>query len=392
MYLFLFGRDYKLSTLELLSYLKLNNISYSLISTTTSYAIFDFKNQKLNFNNILNDLGGITRIYRIFHKSEKFNSDFLNKFDVNYPKKFNYSISSVNITLNQIQFLTETFKEQFKFEKTKAVYKKPKKQQDKKENTIVNPNNYYSYGLDKGFELFVSKHDNIYYYGVAIACYDPKELITKDTLRPMQEKLHSTSFRLTKIMINLLGLKKGKRILDPFCGLGTFLIEGLYQGYQVIGIDKDRDMVVKSKKNLIWAIDHFKLKDNYTVLNGDSSTLRFSADAVVFEPYMGPFISKLPNADRVNNILGNLKPLYDNLFKNLYNNLKPKTKVIFILPEFKTYDGKLFGISDNIFLKNGFEYSDFSKINAGIDIKNPIFYQTPNDSKINRYIYIIERK
>jgi len=193
-------------------------------------------------------------------------------------------------------------------------------------------------------------------------------------------------------MINLLGLKKGKRILDPFCGLGTFLIEGLYQGYQVIGIDKDRDMVVKSKKNLIWAIDHFKLKDNYTVLNGDSSKLRFSADAVVFEPYMGPFISKLPNSDRVNNILGNLKPLYDNLFKNLYNNLKPKTKVIFILPEFKTYDGKLFGISDNIFLKNGFEYSDFSKINAGIDIKNPIFYQTPNDSKINRYIYIIERK
>jgi len=375
-----------------LSYFKSNNISYSLISTTTSYAIFDFKGIKFNFKKILNELGGITRIYRIFYKSEKFSADFLNKFDVNYPKKFNYSISSVNITVNQIQFITETFKEQFKFEKTKAVYKKPKKQQDKKENTIVNPHNYYSYGLDKGFELFVGKHYGIYYYGIAIECYDPKELIAKDTLRPMQEKLHSTSFRLTKIMINLLGLKKGKKILDPFCGLGTFLIEGLYQGYQVIGIDKDRDMVVKSKKNLIWAIGNFKLKDNFTVLNGDSSKLNFTVDAVVFEPYMGPFINKLPNAERVNNIIGTLKPLYSNLFKNLYNNLKPKTKVVFILPEFKTYDGKVFGVTEDVFLRNGFGFYDFKKINATIDIKNPVFYQTPNDSKINRYIYILERK
>jgi len=36
-----------------------------------------------------------------------------------------------------------------------------------------------------------------------------------------------------------LGTKKGKLVLDPFCGYGTTLVEGLLAGHNVIGIDID---------------------------------------------------------------------------------------------------------------------------------------------------------
>jgi len=193
-------------------------------------------------------------------------------------------------------------------------------------------------------------------------------------------------------MINILGLKKGKRILDPFCGFGNFLIEGLSKGYNVLGIDKEREKVISSKKNLAWAVSYFKYTNDFTVLHGDSSKLNFSVDGVVFEPYMGPFISKLPNFLRAKSIVDSLNKLYSDLFRNLYSNLKPKTRIVCILPELKTYDNQLLKVSDSVFLNNGFDYLDTSKITNQISIENPIFYAAANDSKINRYIYILERK
>jgi tRNA G10 N-methylase Trm11 len=193
-------------------------------------------------------------------------------------------------------------------------------------------------------------------------------------------------------MINILGLKKGKRLMDPFCGFGNFLIEGLSKGYNVLGIDNDRNKVISSKKNLTWAASYFKYSNDFTVLNGDSSKLKFSADGVVFEPYMGPFISKLPNFLRAKSIVDSLNKLYSDLFRNLYDNLKPKTRVVCILPELKTYDDQFLRVSESVFLNNGFIFLEISKITKEVSIQNPIFYAAANESKINRYIYILERK
>jgi tRNA G10 N-methylase Trm11 len=107
---------------------------------------------------------------------------------------------------------------------------------------------------------------------------------------------------------------------------------------------------------------------------------------------MGPFISKLPNFLRAKSIVDSLNKLYSDLFRNLYSNLKPKTRIVCILPELKTYDDQLLKVSDSVFLNNGFSYLDTSKITNQVSIENPIFYAAANDSKINRYIYILERK
>ena len=59
-------------------------------------------------------------------------------------------------------------------------------------------------------------------------------------------------------MINLIGLKEGETLCDPFCGTGTTLLESESMGINAIGIDFDENMCQKSKENL--EINNYKSK------------------------------------------------------------------------------------------------------------------------------------
>ncbi|MBA4436838.1 MAG: TRM11 family SAM-dependent methyltransferase [Nitrosopumilus sp.] len=61
---------------------------------------------------------------------------------------------------------------------------------------------------------------------------------------------HELDWKLTKAMINLIGLKKGETVCDPFCGTGTTLLEAESMGIHGIGLDFDEKMVEITKKNL----------------------------------------------------------------------------------------------------------------------------------------------
>jgi len=389
MYLFLLGRDFKLSKLELIIYLKTLNIKYSIISDHEKYILINFF-QKINLNKVITDLGGITRISKIFHKSEKIDSNFINYLDLDTPKKFNYSVSSIDIDDKEIESVLVILKDYYKSIKSKAVYKKPRKFKSER-LTIVNPDNYFSWKLDNGFELFVIKEKNIYYFGKTVASSSSKENRFKDTNRPFRKNLHTTSFRLARIMVNLLGLEKNKTILDPFCGTGTFLIEALIRNYNVIGVDKNNEMADISLKNLNWAQKQFNFNNTYKVITGNSTKIKFKADACVSEPFMGPFLDNLPNTFRAQKIVSNLSVLYSDLFENLNLNLKKNAIVVFVLPEFRTFDNKIVNVSENVFFKNNFKKLDVSLLDGDIKLENPIFYTAPNGSKINRYIYILKR-
>ena len=76
--------------------------------------------------------------------------------------------------------------------------------------------------------------------------------IMKKTLRP--EKIgshpHELDWKLTRAMINLLGIREGEAICDPFCGTGTTLLEAESMGIHGIGLDFDEKMVKMSKENI----------------------------------------------------------------------------------------------------------------------------------------------
>jgi len=395
MYLFLLGRDKELSKLELAIYLQKNKISYSIISNSEKYLILDIKEKEKELVNLTQNLGGIVRVCKIYISAKKITKEIIDKLDFNVPKKFNYTISSIDINQREIEAVEQLLKQSFKEEKAKAVYKKPINHSEKKSkfniNYIANPDNYYSWKIENGLELFVIKNSDTYYFARTISCFDPKQNIIKDKGRPAIKEMYNTSFRLVSIMINLLGLEKGKTIVDPFCGTGTFLIEGLIKGYSVVGIDVDQEMVEASNKNVSWAIKEFKLKGNYKIIKGNSGTSKFQADASVFEPYMGPFLRKAINIDKARATIKELNDIYFQVFENLSKQLPKKSKVVCILPELKTFDNKVVPINWAVYEKNGFSLVDVSKINRDLVLRNPINYSTPSGSMINRKIYILEK-
>ncbi len=61
---------------------------------------------------------------------------------------------------------------------------------------------------------------------------------------------HELDWKLARVMINLIGLKEGETVCDPFCGTGTTLLEAESMGIKAIGVDFDEKMYEISKENL----------------------------------------------------------------------------------------------------------------------------------------------
>ncbi len=61
---------------------------------------------------------------------------------------------------------------------------------------------------------------------------------------------HELDWKLTRVMINLIGMKEGETVCDPFCGTGTTLLEAESMGIHGIGLDFDEKMCSSTRKNL----------------------------------------------------------------------------------------------------------------------------------------------
>jgi len=74
----------------------------------------------------------------------------------------------------------------------------------------------------------------------------------REQIRPKKIKKHphELDWKLTRLMINLIGLKKGETVCDPFCGTGTTLLEAESMGIHAIGLDFDEKMCAIAKENL----------------------------------------------------------------------------------------------------------------------------------------------
>ena len=90
-----------------------------------------------------------------------------------------------------------------------------------------------------------------------------------ELVRPKKIKKypHELDWKLTRVMINLIGLKKGETVCDPFCGTGTTLLEAESMGIHGIGLDFDEKMCLISKENL--KINGYKSK----IINSDFQEL-----------------------------------------------------------------------------------------------------------------------
>lgn len=356
-YLFIFGRDPKLSFLELMSYFKSHGIEYEIIKHEKEVCVI-LLSEKLDFGKILNDLGGTVKIGEVFE-------EYIYKGSKN---KLNFGIS----VYKGKDILTEILKKEYKKEKVKAMLRKPR-------DKVFMPSEILSKNL---IEFLVFDK----YIARTIAFFNPKKYKERDETRPKQMLLHQVSLRLAKILINLSQARNS--LLDPFCGVGTILQEGMVNNLDIVGLDIDQESVDASKKNLEWLKENFNLNRKFKIIKGDAGKLtrylkRNSIEAIATEPDLGPYFRKFPNKIEVEKTISRLNKMYYDFLLQSHEILKKNGKIAIILPRLK-YKGGSKGLNVKDLLKN----TKFKVYSASNNIKLPLIIE---GRFLDREIYVFEK-
>lgn len=356
--IFLYGRDQKLSYLELISYFKRKGISFKVVSKNEDYLIAE---TDVDAGKAVNELGGTVKIGQFVSEEE------IPAIIEKMPGKLYYSLQDFD-EADAIEIL----KKEFKKNKIKA--------QDITHK--ISPTEIINKDMIETGSDFVYA-DKMFFQTIAVS--NTKDIEKRDVLRPAQDVTGAISIRLAKILINLSQAKDNCELLDPFCGIGTILQEALLMGINATGIDSSPEKVDAARKNLEWFNKEYKIKNKFRLSIGDarslSRILRYKVDAIATEPYLGPLVKEKASLDEAQKRINDLTPLYKRFFDEAYNILIAGGFISIILPYF--------------FIKNQKISVDINNVKGKFKIYNmdnliPIEYTT-GKSKIGREIYICQK-
>ena len=192
------------------------------------------------------------------------------------------------------------------------------------------------------------------------------------------------------MLVNMLGFDKGKTILDPFCGTGTFLIESIIQGYKVIGIDNRKECVSGTKKNLLWIMKERELNNKMKYIKQDNAEKlscvdSLSIDGIVTEPILLPNFKSSPNYEMAEEELKRSKSVYEKSLLAMHRVLKNNGKVCIVTPRIRTRDNKYITFSFRKMLKKaGF------RLDNRLD-EQPFVMKPSGDQKVLREIWLLKK-
>lgn len=155
--------------------------------------------------------------------------------------------------------------------------------------------------------------------------------------------------KVSRMAVNIAGIGKGKTLLDPFCGMGTILSEGLLMGWNVLGSDQDAQTLEKTRGNLRWITGSNTLGVTYRLVESDAVHISehldgAMVDAIVTEPFMGA--AQTPSRDSVRrralpggnpdikNTIKGLEKLYIGCLRDWQRILKPHGVVVMAFPQY----------------------------------------------------------
>ncbi|MFX0095119.1 MAG: TRM11 family SAM-dependent methyltransferase, partial [Candidatus Hodarchaeota archaeon] len=245
----------------------------------------------------------------------------------------------------------------------------------------------------KGFECLIVKIKKNYYIGKTLAIFDAPFSQVRDLKRPQQLPSQAISLRLARMLINLSQVKPGDLLLDPFCGIGTLLQEGLYLGMRALGIELETSRVKMAQANLTWFQKNFLEDSEWNILQGDSRQLSqlFSGtvDGVATEPYLGPLLQGSLKITEARKRISELERFYMLLFRELEEKLKTGKKVAIILPVFPVHHSKPLNLDLSKILK-GTKFHTWD-ILKGSNLHYLPYVYRKKESRLIREIYVLKK-
>ena len=237
--------------------------------------------------------------------------------------------------------------------------------------------------------------------GVTRAVQDFEDWNKRDFGRPAPDPKHGMlPPKVARMIVNIaLPRQAGQgklsytpTLLDPFCGVGTILAEGLFRVANVVGSDLSPDAVSRTEKNLAWLRREYpKVAPFYTkAFVADATHLRdtvpaHSVDAIVTEPYMGELIDEKDRMhltpDRVKHTLKGLEKLYIGSLREWATLVKPGGRVVMAIPAYVTPRG-IMRVKNVI---------DRCEILGYTLLTGPIEYSRPQ-AIVKREFYVFQKK
>ncbi|GIK83786.1 MAG: hypothetical protein BroJett025_04080 [Patescibacteria group bacterium] len=203
------------------------------------------------------------------------------------------------------------------------------------------------YGLSASILLHKKKVREVYllstndgaYLGETIGVQDIDDWTHKDRNKPyFDRKKGMLPPKVALMMVNIaIGdnpVQENRKniLLDPFCGTGTVIIEGLLTNLDVIGTDLDEAAVAGTKRNLEWLKEYYPFTHEYTVFASDATKIPPQKDKIqyiVTEPFLG---KPKPNPAKLPFIFKGLEKMYLGAFKHWTNLLADGASVTIVFP------------------------------------------------------------
>lgn len=334
--LFVFGNTPELSSLELSAVLSREKITTKILFENSFGRVIeadDFEMEKL-----FGKLGGTVKMAQVIGNVADFaDLDQIDPMDF-FPEKkltFGLSVYGKPVTIQELKEACEDLKTYLQEQGKTVRYVLPT------EGSVLS-----SVVVEKQkvveLLLFFEETSSQYYLAKTLEVSDFTGWNHRDYDRPkVDPHIGMLPPRVARMMVNLALRAAETTVLDPFCGVGTILSEGLMIGANVVGSDLSKKQVEATRENLEWLEKEYSVSGmKYSVFETDARNISAKlggqkVDAVVTEPDLGP--NRGMNNNQLS-MINKLETLYVESLEEWKKVLKPGGKVVIALPSF--FQGK----------------------------------------------------
>ncbi len=368
--LFISGKNWKLSLAELVSYLKARELVFSIAFFSKEFFAVDLEKDLIG--SAIADLGGIIKIGEVkarfsteiaqeafIEKNKEVQSQIKKLVSdsgivdemAKQPEKvfFGVSVYSADKTLRPLswmiqRFVGSTIKGEFASQGKKSKFMGFSK--DRKSAQLSHVEVLKKRFVETKGEILLCIGKDETWIATTTGVHDPFEFQKRDIYKPNQRKIFAMPPRLARIMVNLSSCTPGKVLFDPFCGVGTVLLEALLAHAKVVGMDVNSWCVKAATQNLDWIKREYNLgAADYRVVQGDVGKLTVkigqeTVDCIVTEPDLGPALRQVPTVPYALKIIQKLEPLYFGFVEEASKVLKEHGCLVLVTPYIRTRTGQ----------------------------------------------------
>jgi tRNA G10 N-methylase Trm11 len=194
--------------------------------------------------------------------------------------------------------------------------------------------------IDEGIEFIFMATPSGWRRGRTVAVQDFEAFGARDFGRPQRDmQLGMLPPKLARAMVNLTG--SANTVLDPFCGIGTVVQEGVLSGRSTFGSDVAAPVVAKARENMEWLeARDASIHERWQIRTGDARNLeRIWSDkkfpAVVTEPFLGPQVTGELSPEKLAAIISQVAGILLSAIPSISAVLEPGGVLVIALPTWR---------------------------------------------------------